>query len=354
MHNVSKSYEGLAIVQTTDIPELVQECLDCNINLLIYGEAGCGKSTIIEGLKTDYAITMLSASSLCEEALNGIPVYDATTKTTPYAMPDWLKQVIETHHANPEQKQLIFIDEITLAKPEILNGLQILLTDRALPTHPEAKLPDNLVIVCATNTVAETTEGYELSRPLKTRFMTVRMVNTPDNYLNYVMSIIDDKLSDIKAVLGEDMTEQFIHDTINDMREYWCDNTEFYGTNPRTIMNFFKACNSVCKSKGKLTREDAITRAKRCTGHDLHTFHWSMGQSTPRVKASKNGLIPSIDEIKAMDYDSLDQLRSTIMSSTKATTGAGIKALLAIRTAQAEILKKLKLEHDGNKESNNE
>lgn len=334
---LNKSYENLAQVSANDIPMLVEECLETNINLLIYGEPGCGKSSIIEGLQEQgYEVITLSAATMCEEALFGIPVYDAATKTTPYAMPDWLKRVLELVEANPNVKIVLFIDEINLAVPIILNGLQIMLTDRVLTTQPDHKLPDNLVFVCAANTVADTTEGTELSRPLKTRFTTVRMMATPESFESYAMSILDDKLPNLKAVLGEEMAEQFIRDAVTDFAEFWCDNTEYYGTNPRTIMNYFKACDYVAKKNGELTKNDAKARAERTVGHAVHTFNWSIGETTTRVRKSKDSLIPPLSAIKAMPYKDLESLRDTIMNSTKATTSQGIRALMAISEAMKE------------------
>ena len=337
MNNASKSYEKLLQVSTTDIPKLVDTCLKSKTNLLIYGEAGCGKSTIIQGLSDRYAITILGAATLCEEALNGIPVYDAETKTTPYATPEWLKKVLHTHEANPELPQLLFIDELTLARPEVMNGLQLLLTDRCLSTHPDLKLPDNLVIVSATNTVAETTEGYELSRPLKTRFMTVRMTNTPADFEPYAISQLEGTLSHIKAVLGQDMAEQLIRDAITDFKEHWCDNTEFYGTNPRTIMNYFKACDTLCETQGTLSRSDANFYAQATTGHELHTFNWAAGDITVgHAKQGKDSLIPPLQVINGMSLSELESLREAILNSTKATSQAGIRALLEISDTVAK------------------
>lgn len=332
---LKNSYANLSQINATDIPMLVEECLAAGTNLLVYGEPGCGKSSIIEGLANEgYEVITLSAATMCEEALFGIPVYDAATKTTPYAMPDWLKRVLEA--ANAGKKVILFIDEINLANAIILNGLQIMLTDRVLTTQPDYKLPDDLVFVCAANSQADTTEGTELSRPLKTRFVTVRMMATPESFESYALSQIDTKLANIKAVLGEEMAEQFVRDAITDFAEFWCDNTEFYGTNPRTIMNYFKLCDHVAKTNGELTRNDAKLRAERTTGHAVHTFNWAVGETTARVRTTKSSLIPAIADIKTMKYDELLSLRDTIMNSTKATTGLGIRALMAIDDAIKE------------------
>lgn len=331
MNNATKSYDGLQIVQATEIPELVEESLACGTNLLIYGEAGCGKSTIIEGLADKYNIVQLGAASLCEEAINGIPVYDAASKATPYAKPEWLIKVQQNHAADPDKPQVLFIDELTLARPEVMNSLQILLTARALPTHPNDKLPDNLVIVSATNTVAETTEGYELSRPLKTRFMTVRMTNSPENFMRYVQTVADDKLPNLKEKLG-DRFEQFLHDTIGDFSEHWCDNTEFYGTNPRTIMNFFKSCDYAIKKNDRLAPSDASKRAERCTGHKLTRFNWADGLLLSRpTRLSTKLAIPTKESILLMTKEELEQTRRMLATSTRATTAPVIKAICMLQ-----------------------
>lgn len=329
MNNLSKAYEGLQIVQTTDVRDLVDECLECKINLLIYGEAGCGKSTIIESMADKYTVVMLGGSSMCEEAMNGIPVYDAQTKRMGYPLPEWLAKVLKAHEENPEKPILIFIDEVNLAMPEVLNSIQILLTDRIIPTRPNDKLPENCVIVCAANAMAETTEGTELSRPLKTRFMTVRMVNTPATFKQYVLSVAEEKLPNLYKKFGEEGFKTFASDTINDFAEHWCDNTEYYGTNPRTIMNFYKSCDYAVKKNDTLTPHEATKRAERCTGHTLSRFNWSDAADAP-VRANGKNNLPTEEAILAMNLDDLYQVSKTLATSTRATTAPVIKTMCAI------------------------
>lgn len=345
-NDASNSYNELEIVNANDIESLVEQCAECKINLLIYGEPGCGKSAIIEGLARDgkYNLVELGAATMCEEALNGFPTKDSATNQVVHTMPEWLAKVLEYDKREPEKKIIVFIDELTLARPEVANGLQTLCTARHLMTHQDIQLPENVVIVSATNTVEDTTEGFELSRPLKTRFMTVRMVNTPENYRDYIISRYEEKelLQNIAAIIGDERTRQFVDDTIADFRVYWCDNTRFYGTNPRTIMNFYKACDYVAKKNNAFTARDAENIAKRTVGHATATTNWVDGiKPVAKVTHSvaNDYKYPTDAEIESMSRDELINWRDDISRSTYCSKNAAIMAICKINARIFELEK---------------
>ena len=343
-NDASNSYNELEIVNAGDIRDLIAQCLSCKINLLIYGEPGCGKSAIIEGLARDglYNLVQLGAASLCEEAINGFPTKDDASSVVKYTMPEWLAKIEENYKREPEKPQILFIDELTLAAPEVMNSLQILLTARALPMHASHKLPDNVVIVSATNTAEDSNEGTELSRPLKTRFMTVRMQNTPENYKEYILAKIADGdiMQNILQIIGEERTRQFVDDTLTDFREFWCDNTRFYGTNPRTIMNFYNACDYVAKEKGELNPNDVKTIAKRTVGHATATTNWVSGEkpiAAVQTKKDAKSKFPTEEEIANMSKQELEWARDDISRSTKCTSAAAIMAICQINARLIEM-----------------
>lgn len=333
---MSNSYEELEAVNATDIPQLVAQCLASKVNLLIYGEPGCGKSSIIEQLAKEgtYNLVQLGAASLCEEMINGIPVHDSATNRIKYDMPEWLATIKANYSASPDTPQILFIDELTLAKPEVMNSLQLLLTARAVPTHPQDVLPDNVVIISATNTAEDSNEGCELSRPLKTRFMTVRMTNSPETFTDYVISKLDDgsALQAILQVLGEQRAKQFVKDTVHDLSEHWCNNTKFYGANPRTIMNFFNVCNYIAQTTGKLTVADTDTTSRRTTGQRLFTSNWASEEET--IAATRKAKVtakieeyPNAEQIAMMSAWEAQCLIDTILNSKKASTKKAIKTI---------------------------
>ena len=344
---INKSYENLDIINASEIGELIKQSLACKINLLIYGEPGCGKSSIIEQFAKDngWNFVQLGCASLCEEMLNGIPQLDTATGIISYSMPDWLANVIEFAKRDPETPQILFLDELTLAAVEVAKGLQILLTQRSLATRPQDILPENVVIVSATNTAEDSCDGLELSRPLKTRFMSVRMQNKPQDFKQYVLAKIEcgELLQDVKALIGEERTTQFVTDTINDFSEFWCDNTQFYGTNPRTIMNFYKACNYVAQTKQAFTASDAETIARRTVGHKTATTTWYHAQDLSRAQSAKprenKELFPDANQIASMSVDELQWTREDIMRSPKASTQKALNAIILINARLLDIEK---------------
>lgn len=341
-NTVSNSYEGLQTIKASEVPELIAECLACNINLLIYGEPGCGKSSIIEGLAKsgEYNLVELGAASLCEEMINGIPVHNEATNSIKYDKPDWLVRIQSNYESEPTKPQILFIDELTLAAPEVAKSLQLLLTARAVPTHPSDFLPDNVVIVSATNTVEDTSEGgFELSRPLKTRFMSVRMTNTPSNFISYIESIADSKLSELKKELGDEAFKKFVSNTVSDFSEFWCNDGRFYGVNPRTIMNFYKACNYYAQTDKAITPTLVDKLAQRTVGQHVVTTEWfDNDEQFARPNKKSDADLPTIEAINRADYiPSLEAMRETIQRSPKATTQKAIKVCLAITRRISEL-----------------
>ena len=340
--SVNNSYNEITTVKASELRDLVGECLATKTNLLIYSEPGCGKSTIIEGMTDEYFVVQLGAASLCEEMINGIPVHNSATNMINYDKPDWLAKVQANFKSDPDKPQILFLDELTLARPEVMNSLQLLLTARAVPTHPDDKLPDNVVIVSATNTAEDTTEGCELSRPLKTRFVTVRMTNTPSDYQQYVLSIASDVMPELEKLLGRDRLELFINDTITDASEHWCDNTKFYGTNPRTLMNYFKVCNYRAMKESNFTPRMANEISKRTIGHEVVSTHWANFACDPsseiKKQQVKKDIYPTDEEIFAIDdTETLNQLQNQVINSPKSTSKRAIEVMVKINERLMQI-----------------
>lgn len=287
-------------VATSDIPELIEVCLDSHNNLLIVGDPGTGKSTIIKGMENSgYKVTMLTGSSTYEESVNGIPYRDSTNKSTSgndlsvYNVPSWLEDV-----ANYKEKQILFIDEFNTADSQVLKTFLSILTERKVPTQPDTlAIPDNCVIVAAMNP-ANQNDGEQLIRPLKSRFMTVQILSTIGDFKKYIMANHNTKhISENKIEMLVDQLE----------RDRWGQEGAYSELNPRSFTNFLRALDSVVE----LGKEPATA----CPDLSLAFFGQSIefpsdGDVTEHVKEQKlaKNPYPALAELEQMSDDDLNAL----------------------------------------------
>lgn len=305
-----KNYKDIHKVQASDIPAMIDACLASKINLLIYGTPGAGKSSIIKGMGDRYNIVALGAASMCEEMINGIPALNPETQVVTHSIPEWLLTILRNHEMEPSKPQILFIDELTLADGVVAQSLQMLLTDRAIPTRPQDKLPDNVVIVSAANTIEDTIEGTELSTALVTRFMTVCIENTPSNFKQYVMDTSDTQLADLKSKL-EDRFEEFVTITVDKFARDWNKVGKYYGTNPRTCMNFYKLCNYYAQ-QNTLTAANVENASITTTATCVDRYAFSLGNTV--VKEEKK---ESKRDISTMTLDEARTYLYTLTNSPK-------------------------------------
>lgn len=131
------------------------------IPVLLWGRPGVGKSSFMEGLEQpDFPVLTLIASIHDPTDFSGLPVHvDGAVR---YAIPEWVSLFPK------EGDGLLFLDELTTAPPSVQAALLRVVLERKVGFHP---LPPKVRIVAAANPPDLMTGGWELSPPLRNRFV---------------------------------------------------------------------------------------------------------------------------------------------------------------------------------------
>lgn len=131
------------------------------IPVLLWGRPGVGKSSFIEGLVTEkLPVTTLIASIHDPTDFSGLPVLEEGRVR--YAAPSWVDSFSEAGEG------ILFLDELSTAPPSVQSALLRVVFERKVGFHP---LPEGVRIVAAANPPDMMVGGWELSPPLRNRFV---------------------------------------------------------------------------------------------------------------------------------------------------------------------------------------
>lgn len=242
-------------VRINAVPSFVKLAAKSKNNLLIVGDPGIGKSSVILGMQdADTKVTMLTGSSTYEETVNGIPYRDGELQK--YTKPSWLADMQEWAEEHPTGMNILFIDEFNTADDQVLKTFLSILTEHKVPTQKDA-LPENTVIVAAMNP-ADQNNGSEFIRPLASRFITLRIKAGLQEYRDYLEQ---EKAEDTSIELADKPRNVTIEDKrgiLNQISELDWGKYEFgqmHEINARSVTKFFDACawlKNVNKDAGRL------------------------------------------------------------------------------------------------------
>ena len=132
------------------------------IPVLLWGRPGVGKSSFIESLGAagDWTVTTLIASIHDPTDFSGLPILQG--ERVRYAAPRWVDDF------SADRPGILFLDELSTAPPSVQSALLRVVFERRVGFHP---LPDTVRIVAAANPPDLTVGGWELSPPLRNRFV---------------------------------------------------------------------------------------------------------------------------------------------------------------------------------------
>ena len=151
-----KGAEALLVALATPAPNGL-----LGIPVLLWGRPGVGKSSFIEGLAgEELPVTTLIASIHDPTDFSGLPILDG--ERVRYASPSWVDDFSE------EGRGILFLDELSTAPPSVQSALLRVVFERRVGT---TALPEGVRIVAAANPPDLMIGGWELSPPLRNRFV---------------------------------------------------------------------------------------------------------------------------------------------------------------------------------------
>ena len=144
------------------------------IPVLVWGRPGVGKSSFIESLETEACKVRTMIASIYDPTdFSGLPIYE--DKSVKYASPEW------TDEFNDFESGILFLDELSTCPPSVQAALLRVIFERTVGFK---KLPDHVRIIAAANPPDLTLGGWDLSPPMRNRFVHIQWDIPTGLYLN--------------------------------------------------------------------------------------------------------------------------------------------------------------------------
>lgn len=297
-------------VKINAVPSFVKLAAKSKNNLLIVGDPGIGKSSVILGIQdADTKVTMLTGSSTYEETVNGIPYRDGELQK--YTKPEWFADMQSWAEEHPTGMNILFIDEFNTADDQVLKTFLSILTEHKVPTQKDA-LPDNTVIVAAMNP-ADQNNGAEFIRPLASRFITLRIKAGLQEYRDYIEQENMEDTSIELATKANDITIEDKRGILNQISELDWGKYEFgqmHEINARSVTKFFDACAWL-----KDVNRDCGRLSQAMLGFNVSWTSAVKEQKERRKEKIKAGTVYMTDEeLEKLSITEIEEYKTRIQS----------------------------------------
>jgi GTPase SAR1 family protein len=147
-----------------------------NVNLLLIGEPGTGKTAIIEELYQD-AFTKVLVSAMVEEDVAGLPYRNGDKEMR--TCPQFLDELLAL--SKTKKKTCLLLDELDKARQEVADTLLTLIQSRKIGKW---ELPINCDIIATANPT-HSGGGNGISEPMQNRFSIVNWKMSEEKWSNW-------------------------------------------------------------------------------------------------------------------------------------------------------------------------
>ena len=165
-----KGYGVRIADKSLSVDEQIKFYIEKRKSFMLHGPSGVGKTRRIEEADPEFVSIVLRNGILPEEVI-GKTIYlsDDKTKAGKWVAPAWYQDLCEKCAREPNKNHVLFIDEITNVKPSEQSLVFHLVLNHSIGPNL-GKLPDNVVVVAAGNSIEESESAYNMPEPLFRRF----------------------------------------------------------------------------------------------------------------------------------------------------------------------------------------
>ena len=141
-------------------------------SVMMHGSPGIGKSQIAEQLAAYIGGPLYDVrlTTIEQQDLRGLPYYNHETKKTVWYRPEDMPDI---------GPAVLFLDELSSAPPALQPTVYGLLQERRVGKH---KLPDDVFVLAAGNTVEDGAVAYELGTAIADRLIHLQVASNPDEW----------------------------------------------------------------------------------------------------------------------------------------------------------------------------
>lgn len=309
----------------SNLPTVIEVAHKSQNNVLVVGNPGVGKSSVIESMASDKVRVMtMTGSSTIEEYVNGIPQVSKDGSKLEYISPQWFVDMIEwaNEHTGKDEYQILFLDEFNTADPQVLKTFLTILSERRIPTLNRS-LPEHVVLVAAMNP-NDQNDTDKLIRPMASRFMVMNVNSDKATYRRYIEGVNEpevfggDKFTNETEITVEQKVAILDQISDGDWNRYVDeDESQYHEVNARSVTNFFRAL-----ALAENREENCPKLAYAFLGTKLDWVESVEKRAEERADKIANGSVyPTLEELQNMNLDMLksydEQLAASPLHTTK-------------------------------------
>ena len=168
--------------------DIIRGMVESNIAVFLHGKSSDGKSARVKELDPDCEIIYLVNAT--PDSLNGKTVFNSNTNEMIDIPPTWYIKLKERCEREPNKLHIVFFDELTNAVPSIQSMAFNIVLNKEV--NGKWKLPDNARIVAAGNEYEESRVANEMVEPLFNRFAHVYINTTVESWLKWASTPIEE------------------------------------------------------------------------------------------------------------------------------------------------------------------